>query len=300
VSAGGTSSDDPLAEVITGSKSLALDWPTDLPPAEIDGPVATFDAGSKDVQVTATPNGVNVHVILDKAPTTQPVYRLPVTTVGVGPLSETASGGFQSLDSADKVAFSIRPPVAWDASQEGLEGGPEETVSVDAKLTQNAAGQQVLELRPDMAWLSDPSRSYPVRIDPDVTAANDHDTYVKEATPNTSYGSALRLDVGYNATNQKSRAYLAHVLPDMAGREVRSAALSLYQWDAGSCTPTALDVYPAKTDWTTHMTWSGTNPGTPGNPRDPNNPSNVQPSIDTTRKVSASFVRGEESCSDPQ
>jgi hypothetical protein len=176
---------EPLAQVSSGSKSLALDWATDLPRATVDGAQATFDAGAdKDVRVSATNGGFNLHVVLDQAPTTAPVYRLPVTAQGVR-LVATEGGGFAANDSSGKTAFRIAPPVAWDHTQDHLEAGPEETVPVQTTITEDTAGHQVLELRPSMEWLSDPARVYPVTVDPDVylDSAGMDGTYVASNTP---------------------------------------------------------------------------------------------------------------------
>lgn len=127
-----------LATVIKGTASLSLDWATDLPPAQVHGAGATFEAGSsREVQVTATNDGFNLRVVLDKVPTVAPVYRIPVRTEGVR-LAETADGGFAANNEVGTVIFRIAPPLMWDATQDGLEAGPEITEPVDAEVIEGA------------------------------------------------------------------------------------------------------------------------------------------------------------------
>ena len=253
ISSGGTATEAPLAEVSVGSESLALDWAADLPKAELDGASATFDAGSsQDVRVTATNSGFSVHVVVDKVPATAPVYRLPVTAKGVR-LAPTDSGGFVANDGGGNPKFWIAPTVSWDHTQDNLEAGPEQTVPVDARLVEDAAGGQILELRPDFAWMSDPARVLPITVDPDVyiNDASDRTTYVMSSTPSRGYPEATMMRVGYDsaAGYGKARSYLQFEdLGDLPGK-ITKAELSLYQYDANSCTSTNMNVYPVSESW---------------------------------------------------
>ncbi|MGQ0846962.1 MAG: hypothetical protein ACT4QF_22815 [Sporichthyaceae bacterium] len=138
---------EPLATVSNGAQSLSLDWiATDLPTARVDGAEATFDAGTdRDVRVTATADGFNINIVLDKVPSAAPVYRLPVTARGLR-LVATSGGGFAATDAKGTVVFRIAPPLMWDSSQKNFEAGPEHTVPVDARVVDGADGSQVLEL----------------------------------------------------------------------------------------------------------------------------------------------------------
>lgn len=252
------SGSEPLASIDRGSKSLSLDWSTDLPPARVDGAEATFDAGAdRDVRVTATDAGFNVHIVLDEIPTTAPVYRLPVKAKGLR-LTERVGGGFAANDSTGKAVFAIAPPKMWDATQEGLEAGPEVTEPVAAELLNDSSGGQVLELRPSMAWLSDPARVTPIVIDPDVYDVRaSSDTFVSSAQPNTGMSSERMTRVGVHSSNGKNRGFIIPRLPARVGGTVLSATLKLWQYDAGSCTPSPINVYPTTSHWTSdQLTWT--------------------------------------------
>ena len=234
-----------------GSKSLALDWLTDLPRVDVDGAAATFDAGSsKDVRVTARNDGFSLHVILDKAPTTAPVYRLRVTTEGVR-LAEDVGGQFVAEDPKGTTIFWIKPTVSWDHTQDNLEAGPEKTVPVDAQLVEDADGGQILELRPDFEWLSDPSRIYPVTVDPDTyTSTGARSAYVMSSTPSTGYGMSSLMRTGYENTYGVSRSFVQHVLPARLAGAVTEAKLELYQYDTRTCTDRTIYAYPITQAWT--------------------------------------------------
>ncbi len=97
-----------------------------------------------------------------------------------------------------------------DATQQGLEAGPEITVDVDAELETDADGGQVLVLRPDFEWLTADTTVYPVRIDPDVYTDDNatRTTYAQSAEPSTNYGSSSMLRVGWKSGDLANRSYL--------------------------------------------------------------------------------------------
>ncbi len=111
-------------------------------------------------------------------------------------------------------------------------------------------------------WLTDPSRVFPVVIDPTVTRYAAGDTYISSLYPNTSYNSATALKVGYyDATTGWNKAlvkfYLPSDLTDGGGGYVISANLKLYQhlqYYAGQAMPTHVGMM-TKT-WTGLSTWN--------------------------------------------
>lgn len=242
---------EPLATVNQGSNSLSLDWNSDLPAARVDDAEATFDAGAdRDVRVTATNTGFNVNVVLDRVPTSAPVYRLPVTAKGVR-LVATTGGGFAANDAAGKTVFRIAPPLMWDSSQPHPEAGPD-TVPVEARVIDAADGGQVLELRTDYAWMSDPARVLPIFVDPDVyvdTLGQQNSGYVSSLTPTTAYPTASMNRVGYSTAYGKTRTYWQPNLPARVSGRVVSATLRLYEWDSASCTKTPVTIYPIGSYW---------------------------------------------------
>jgi RHS repeat-associated protein len=111
-------------------------------------------------------------------------------------------------------------------------------------------------------WLTDKERVFPVVIDPTVTQPAAVDTYVSSLYPNTAYGSATTMKVGYyDASTGWNRALVRFDLPaDLTsggGGYVISANLKLYQWlqyYAGQAMPTHVGMM-TKT-WSGSSTWN--------------------------------------------
>ncbi|MGQ0843190.1 MAG: DNRLRE domain-containing protein, partial [Sporichthyaceae bacterium] len=265
ISPEGASQSAPLARVAQDGKSLALDWPTALPKASVDGASATFDlAGPEQVQVTATNEGFNLRVRLDEAPKQAPVYRLPVLSPDLR-LIEQPDGGYHAVDAKKNVVFVIKPLEMWDSNPATMdEGWQTARVPVDSEIVEIKGGGQELVMRPSQEWLTDPSRVAPIWIDPDVsTQDNARDAYIREGQPTSTAASTPTLEVGWGgATVQRQRALIEHdALPTLpAGSVVTGAKLTLRQRDAATCTPVAMNVYPINESWTSSATWN-TRPG---------------------------------------
>jgi hypothetical protein len=244
ISTGGEeSSETPLAEVgATGGKALALFWPTDLPAPEVNGPEARYDvSATEDVTVTAVAYGFDTRVVLEAEPEQPPVYRFPIATDGVT-LGPVPGGGYAARDANGREVFVIPPLVMWDSSPGSDPDVGPDRVPVDNSL-EVIDGQLTLELRPSPQFLR--QATYPVQVDPVVLASisRTKDTYVRESNPTTAYGTDVNLRVGY-VGGGRSRAYLQFNTPYLPGRNILSAALRLYQWDAITCTATPVKANP--------------------------------------------------------
>ena len=272
-----------LATIEQDSRTLGLGWDESLPAAKVKGPRASFAAGkNRRVEVTATDAGFNFRVVLDSKPARAPVYRIPVAASGVK-LDQGEDGGFVATDGSGEVVFRIAPTIMWDHTQDGLEAGPEQTMPVASRLTERN-GRQVIELRPDFAWLSDPARVYPTTIDPDTyinylpDAARS--TYTQTAAPEnvTSHATSSLMRVGYHPSVGRTYSYVMRPIPARQGGAVVSATLRLYQYDGGSCTPTPMTIYPLSSAFADSLTSA----------------SNPQPSFNANSpyKVTKSFAHG--------
>lgn len=264
ISRGGQGTDDePLAEVQTSEgRSIALYWPDDLPRAEVSGQRASYGVSDTErLTVTALDAGFDAHVILSEPPAAAPVYRFPIHLDGVK-LEKGEDGGYAGLNPDGKQIFAIAPPVIWDSkaieNPEDPDSGPLQ-VPLNTALVADDGGNTVLELRPDLNYLR--AATYPVTIDPKILAslAASKDTWVKEGAPTTSYSSDAGLRVGYTASALRQRAYIQFEMPVLPGRTILASTLKLREWDASSCTPSQLNIYPATSQWA-GMTWSSGQP----------------------------------------
>src|SRR5205823_14671587 len=105
---------------------------------------------------------------------------------------------------------------------------------------------------PDRAWLTSPSRAWPVSVDPDVLTLQGaaQDTYLESGSPDTYFGGDPLLHVGYDGL-QAIRGMLNFNV-DMyvpAGTTVDDAQLSLYLEAEKNATPTPVSINDVVVAW---------------------------------------------------
>lgn len=69
----------------------------------------------------------------------------------------------------------------------------------------------IVKMTADAAWLADPSRAYPVRIDPEIDVSGfliTYDTFVESANPSNNHYLDYELYTGYSDSTGKTRSYL--------------------------------------------------------------------------------------------
>ncbi|GII34382.1 DNRLRE domain-containing protein [Planotetraspora mira] len=270
------STSDPVAKAEDGATSVGLGWASPLSSPTLSGATATYHLGvGTALQAHATDWGFALHVVLDKAPSEAPVYRLPLSLSGLK-ASKADDGSFTLTDKSGKAVFEIAPPKMWDSRVDPEDGSPLHAAPVTAALVD---GGKALELRPDPAYLADPATVYPVTVDPDVSKVIPYvrDTYVQESTPTTSYGGDAFLKAGLHSGTRFRSFYQASTTA-LAGTVISSAQLTLFNYDSGTCSPRGLNIYPITSAWGTGNTW------------------NTQPTITTsaTYKAAKSFAHGNE------
>ncbi len=185
----------------------------------VDGSTATFEnvAGADRVSYRAVGDGLKEDIVLDAPPEgTDPVvfsYDL-ATSPGVTPRL-TDAGLIEFVDASrpagDQVVFAVPAGNMVDTTT------PEPAYSdaVDYRLDPKAAGGAdgwTLTVTPDMGWLQDPARSYPVTIDPSVTVDFKalRSCWLQADNPTVSRcgSNATYLKVGRNTSGSRQRAVL--------------------------------------------------------------------------------------------
>jgi len=123
----------------------------------------------QDLQYQVSSGDVKETLLLRSVPAkSQGSWTWKVHAPGMTVVKEAESGAFDVLDAKGTPAFRIPTPIMWDSS--GVEGASEpDLVIIPTKLSQDAAGDWILTLTPDRAWLTDPARVYPVSLDPTVS-----------------------------------------------------------------------------------------------------------------------------------
>lgn len=190
-------------------------------------------------------------------------WDIPIKTKGLTARAEK-DGSVSFVAKDGTVASHLAAPIAWDAKVDERSGNRVNESPVAVKITQKGSGKAVLTLTPDQDWLSDPSRVFPVTIDPTyATGANTAtsiDAYVSSAYPTANYASSTELRVGtYNGGGDKYRSFLKFGFSNFKNLDIISADLSLYEFHSWSCTAKPFYVYSSgATDST--VTWN-TQPG---------------------------------------
>ncbi len=107
-------------------------------------------------------------------------------------------------------------------------------------------------------WLRDPSRVYPVYLDPSVTKIANQDTYVSSAYPSTSYGSSTELKVGYyNSSTGHNRSFVKFDLSSLAGAYIKQATFSAYMFHQYYISdPTVTYLAKLTSSWSESTTWN--------------------------------------------
>ncbi|MCX6022250.1 MAG: DNRLRE domain-containing protein, partial [Chloroflexi bacterium] len=166
---------------------------------------------------------------------------------------KSPNGTIAFSDGAGKTHFVMPRPFMVDSAD--TQGRRANTGAVSMGVTQVADSQVRLELVPDLAWLLDRKRVYPVLVDPTLTLTTDiqpdgttgKDSFIHDygGNANNNYGSGTSLLVGQSiGGGGEEGTWVEHyqTLLEFSGFDaltrgmVSSATLSLYATGAGNVT----------------------------------------------------------------
>ena len=188
-----------------------------------------------------------------KTPSAANSFRL---TYAVGDLTaqQVSEQEIALRDADGETVFTLYAPCMVDANM-AASGG------VTLKLLSEQNGELTVQLTADSAWLQDPARSYPVRIDPYVFQGVV--SFDQDATaiykPHSSTESIGTLMVGYDNENYygKTRSYVQFTLPELAaGDMVINSRLNVceylgsYGYDPASHDSFQINAYQVTYPWT--------------------------------------------------
>ena len=233
--------------------------------ATVDQSVARY-AGvmpGVDVELSSTALGMKDVLVLHspRAPTS---YTFGLLTTGVTPSWDSASQTVRFTDRVGNMVASIPPGFMEDASFDVRTGAPARSDRVVYTLVRQGSGW-ALRMDLDKAWLADPSRVWPVRVDPPLYGDNytTDDTYVSktdQANRNNSADPELKIGT-YNGGTEIAATYLKFdtSMPDMSSKYIYSADVSLYNEYSFSCRAANASMYAVTQTWTgpTAKTWPG-------------------------------------------
>lgn len=270
--------DADAADIGDGAKEVDLSWDVTLPKPTIDGASATYDlGGGESLVLTATSTGFEQSLVLQQAPTSLPHIKLPLDTSDLT-MSSDGNGGFVFQNANGDDVYQMPGPVMYGTGRDPATGEPTESHVVSANLVSTANGPQ-LDLTPSLAWLQDPSTTYPVTIDPSINSVGrDGDTFIQDNIT-TSQSSAIYLHAGELAGHASRSFLMFSGVSVLSGKDVTSATLKLWNNGANNCTAGTMHAYALTSTFAYTNTWS-----------DP------KPTRTTTDGASASFANGVGSC----
>lgn len=213
----------------------------------VDGGVAAdtvqvIGSSSVESRVTPSPSGFEHDIVFPTQGSSVSSYDLVFDLPDGVTAHETSSGVIFSAANGGQVS-SFGGGIAHDAGRVGVRAEvPVATALVS--LTARAATVRVTVPEP---WLTDPTRQYPVTVDPTYTSiigqTGGGDTYVNSLTPTTSYASSTELRVGKASDGSVNRSLLKFDVSAIPTNAVVSAAsLRLYTLGSASCTASNMDV----------------------------------------------------------
>ena len=226
----------------------------------VDGNEAVYELGASasSVEYVAQETGLKETIVLAESPTSPPVYRYSVTTsAGLTPvLTELQRVEFR--DAAGTAHFVIpRASMADSAAPE-----PAFSDDVDYLLTSIGEGWR-LTVTPNAEWLADPTRVYPVSIDPTVeNKITQKDCFLTEEAPGTTHCGESRLKVGRTNGGNRRRAVLDFNVNNIPrGVVVHNATAWLYMdasTSSGNGGATTYGMYQPEKKWGPCASWTWT------------------------------------------
>ena len=229
-------------------------------PAHVADDTASFDdvAKADGVEYQVTNTGVKGAITLNATPTAPLHYTYTLdVSAGLTPTLDD-SGGIVVAGQDGADAFTIPAGVMYDSA----DGDASSSDDVEYSLASDGDAW-ALTVTPDIDWLTDPARVYPVVIDPSLNGQNDvHDCNLRSAVPdNTACGNQTTyLKAGRSDSSHKYRGvfdFNVTSIPAAATVTNATVHLNLDQSQTLDQTQSAdYSLYPAAKKFDGSATWN--------------------------------------------
>ncbi|MEV6345208.1 LamG-like jellyroll fold domain-containing protein [Actinoplanes sp. NPDC051851] len=248
---------DPLVSMTIpsgGSVGYDLQGAATVTPT-VDGTVATYPKilPGTDLELQTFTNGVKETLVL-ASPAAGNEWVFPLRLTGLTPRM-AKDGSVELVDADGAVKASFPHGSMKDAKFDEQSGEMTHSSKVEMSLIQ-VDGAPALKVVADRAWLDDPARVYPIRVDPTVTTGDTGDVYVDNDSDTTSSDqNGDNLPVGtYNSGTTKARSFIHFgdfSTSGVTGGRVTAASLKLYlTWQYACSVDRAFYVHTAAESWT--------------------------------------------------
>lgn len=255
---------DTLVHLQDGEREIDLSWSgVRLPAPDLNGSVARYRdvAPGVDLELEALVTGFAKRIIVKQRPTKPVVWRLPLKLRGLT-ATRKSTGGLELRDGRGRLVASSDSAWMWGAERDPRADEPTRVAEVTTRLVDTKQGQ-VLEVEPDFAFLSDPSVTYPVTVDPSTTLTATGDTFVQSNISNTSQWNSTELKIGtYDGGSTKARSYVRFNVSSFSGKDVEDARLWLRNFHSYSCSKREVLVRRLVEGFSSSTVWSTAPSGT--------------------------------------
>ncbi|WP_239118632.1 ricin-type beta-trefoil lectin domain protein [Paractinoplanes ferrugineus] len=234
------SADDALASVTTASgQTMAYDLAGAAPvPAVVNGDTATYPEilPATDLELRSLNDGLKETIVL-KSPAAGNEWLFPLKLDGLT-ATQQADGSINLVTEAGTVAIRIPHGYMQDSKVDPRSGTAAESADVDYELV-TVDGAPALRVTADPAWLADPARQYPVRVDPTAeTQLSGSDDAFTDNSSTTSDQRGDNLPVGTWNGTVISRSFIHFNNFNSSGltnTQIRSARLFAFHTFSHDC-----------------------------------------------------------------
>ena len=194
-----------------------------------------------NLKYEVTPGSVKESVVLAAPPAKAVTYRWRISGSGFT-VQQGESGSIDLVSTASgAVAMTIPPAVMVDSSGQD---GVREPATVNAPMTIARDGSGwILSVTPDLVWLRDPARVYPVSVDPTVQSTGHANVYAYKSDGTVIHDGYGRI----GNPNDTGKSYWRSVFTFDYAQYAASQVLDAYEY-VGVASGTANN-YIAQTGW---------------------------------------------------
>ncbi len=214
-----------------------------------------------DLEYIIGTDSIKENIVL-KSNVENPVFQFNLNAINLFAVkNEDNTISFFSKDEPAVEVFRINAPFMVDADNNISE-------NVEVALDESKDSYTLI-LKPDVNWLNNPNRVYPVKIDPYITTSldntNSKDSEVDISKPTTNMGGNLGiwLKESYPSGTVDNRGYVAFNLPNLSSADFVTKAE--FTFEVASCTDNGANYVTAHevlADWSeSTITW-GNKPST--------------------------------------
>jgi hypothetical protein len=197
----------------------------------------------------AEDHGLNDTLTLD-SPNTAHAFSFPLRLHGLTATQDPSSG---DIVYSDATGAQMRTPrgIMHDSAVDERSHRAATSAGLTYTLATGADGNPVIRVSLDDAWLNDPTRVYPVIVDPQFgPQTTSDDTFVQNTYPGHDYSQDTELPAGtFNGGADKVRSFMYFDPSSMNGDTINSATLQLFDEWSYQCSPRSVTISRITQSW---------------------------------------------------